>query len=210
MSDSQSKKRDLSLPFMAMVILATLTLSACGEASVEDSDGDASSHSSIGGESIMVDDDMDDTESNLEMGDDGVVSVEDEPVEVALEDDQVEVEVDLDELAEPAVASYTIGELQPYSAELFAQAIEDGNDVFVDVYADWCPVCRGNADKVEAAIGENSDIVAFQVDFDNDVDFLKNNGVAMQSTYIFFEEGVETDRVSGPQTEESLLALISG
>ncbi len=82
-------------------------------------------------------------------------------------------------------------ELRPFDQAAYEAALAEGKDVFLDVYASWCPTCRANEPVVEAALegNTNANLVAFRVDFDNDKELLRELGVTSQSTYIFVPGG---------------------
>ena len=103
---------------------------------------------------------------------------------------------------------YAAGVLNDYSAQAFAAAVADGKKVMLDFYADWCPICRGNAPLIDAAITD-SDVVGFKVDYDNETALKQQYGVTTQSTLIIFNGETELARVVGVQTDDSIKSFLS-
>ncbi len=225
MENTQFKPRDLSLVFMVGVILMMLALSGCDttgqmESDTLDSTAVTTNESTEMGEEMMDDQEEaqmmeshdDSMEAEGEMMDSSMDDLDESYIEEQVESsDEPEMEeVSVEETVEPAVANYQSGTLQAYDQVLFEEAIANGEKVFVDVYAPWCPTCRGNEEALQSAIS-SSGVVAFRVDYDTNQAFKSAHGVTTQSTYLIFEGASdEKSRIVGAQTTDSFLALIQG
>lgn len=116
------------------------------------------------------------------------------------------------ELQNPEVqADYEAGEVQPYSEAAYRRAIADGNKVFLDFFAPWCPTCRANAPFIEASFEQDftDDVVGFKVDYDSESALKKELLVTSQSTYVLLEGGHEIRRMAG-YLDEALLRKFFG
>ena len=135
-----------------------------------------------------------------------------ETEEVSAEATEVAAEGDKEDEGEEEAKLYSVGVSQPYTPEAFAQAKKDGQTIVADVYATWCGVCAANTPRLHEALGKandaGEDVVMFSVNFDKDGDFLKTHKVKLQSTYLLFEGGEETKRVSGSMTATAFESFI--
>lgn len=96
-----------------------------------------------------------------------------------------------------------------YTPEAYVEALEGGQVVFLDFFADWCPTCRANAPEVEAAFEVlPSSVSGFKVDFDEETELRKELGVTTQSTYLRVEEGQEVDRLAGTLEAADLINFL--
>lgn len=106
---------------------------------------------------------------------------------------------------DPAPAPATAAEevewiLDDYRAA-FALAEEQGKNVFIDFYADWCPPCRTLAEDYFPRPDYQeflSGVVPLKVNVDNEPDFAGSYNVSSIPALILTDaEGNEIDRVEG-------------
>lgn len=79
-----------------------------------------------------------------------------------------------------------------FDKESYEAALSEGKYVFLDFYANWCPICRAEEPEIKAAFNELStgNVVGFRVNYnDGDTDdderaLAKKLGVAYQHTKI--------------------------
>ena len=76
--------------------------------------------------------------------------------------------------------------------------------------ADWCMPCKRTRPIVEELNREQT-IAKFQIiDADVNPELVKNFNISSIPTFIMFEDGTETRRMTGAQTRESLMRFING
>ena len=76
--------------------------------------------------------------------------------------------------------------------------------------ADWCQPCKRTRPIVEELNREQA-IAGFQIiDVDDNYDLAVSFDVKSIPTFIRFDNGVETGRITGAQTKESLEEFING
>jgi thioredoxin 1 len=102
------------------------------------------------------------------------------------------------------------GEKKAWDEAAFASAQEAGKPILIDVAADWCSTCKKQKPIIESLLGkpEYEDLVAFEVDFDDDKDALRKFGAQNQSTLIVFKGETETGRSVGETDETAIDSLI--
>lgn len=98
----------------------------------------------------------------------------------------------------------------------YEKALNSGKIVFLNFYANWCPICRAETPAVYSAFGKltTDNIVGFRVNFnDSDTDedekaLAKEFGVTYQHTKVILKDGKQTLKVTEqwdqPQFEEEL------
>lgn len=101
-------------------------------------------------------------------------------------------------------------DIRPFSQPLFEQLQAEGAPVLVDVYADWCPVCKRQEAVLTPMLAEPAfaDLTLLKLDFDSQKDELKAFGVRRQSTLILFRDGEELARVLGETDPARLRAFV--
>jgi len=107
-------------------------------------------------------------------------------------------------------ASGAFADEHPYSAEAFAQLTQAGQDVIVDVHADWCPTCRRQQPVLEGLIKTDKykKYTILVVDFDTQTQALQQFRVAQQSTLIVFHGREEKGRATGITESGQIAALL--
>jgi thioredoxin 1 len=83
-----------------------------------------------------------------------------------------------------------------YDAQRFRAAQDAGRSIIVDVYADWCPVCRRQKPILDdiARLPALKDAMLVRVDFDTQKEFLRTHRIPRQSTILVFKGRKETAR----------------
>ena len=99
---------------------------------------------------------------------------------------------------------------QPFTAEAFKSAMQEGKTTLVFFHAPWCPVCKAQEPKVLAHLnGDHKDIVAFKVDYDTNAGLRKEMKVDKQSTLILYRGATEVARLSYKSDAASIDELFS-
>ncbi|MBI4092155.1 MAG: thioredoxin family protein [Candidatus Levybacteria bacterium] len=104
-----------------------------------------------------------------------------------------------------------------YNRADYEKAVSDGRVIFLDFYANWCPLCRTQAPEINAVFDnlESDKIVGFRVNYnDSETDqdekeFAKALAITYQDTKIILKDGRAIFRTSEFVTEEQLLAEIN-
>lgn len=92
------------------------------------------------------------------------------------------------------------GTVSPYivfNSKDYEKALAEGKTVFLEFYASWCPVCRGEAPDIEAGFNQLNDpnVVGFRVNYnDPDTDdtekaLAQEYGVTYQHTKVIIQNG---------------------
>lgn len=99
-------------------------------------------------------------------------------------------------MAVAAVAPAQAATVQPFSAAALEAAQRQGRPILVDVYADWCPVCRAQHNVLGRLLPkkEFENLVVLRLNFDTQKDAWKKLGVRRQSTLIVFRGSNEVRR----------------
>lgn len=99
---------------------------------------------------------------------------------------------------------------RPFTAEAFSQLTKAGQEVVVDVHADWCPTCRRQQPVLEALVKDDKykGYTILVVDFDKQTDALKQFRVSTQSTLIVYHGTQEKARATGITTPQQIGALL--
>lgn len=110
-----------------------------------------------------------------------------------------------------AIPAAYAAEPQNFSSEAFKQAQAAGKPILIDVTASWCPTCKAQAPIIEelASRKKFESFVILEVDFDDQVDIVRELGARSQSTLIVFKGAVEVDRSVGETNPDAIEALMS-
>ncbi len=95
-----------------------------------------------------------------------------------------------------AVAPAQAATVQSFSAAAFAAAQKQGRPILVDIYADWCPVCRAQHEVLSRVLPrkEFKTVAVFRLNFDTQKEAWNKFGVRRQSTLIAFRGRKEVGR----------------
>lgn len=102
-------------------------------------------------------------------------------------------------------------DIQPFSQPKFDALQKDGKPVLVDVYADWCPVCKRQQTVLEPMLKEPQfkDMTVLKLNFDTQKQHLKQFNVSRQSTLVLFNKGKEVRRGTGETNMNRLRQFVS-
>jgi thioredoxin 1 len=111
-------------------------------------------------------------------------------------------------LALPVVAYGA--DMRPYSDETLAALQAAETPILVDVYADWCPTCRRQAQILDELLAEPefADLVVLKLDWDAQRETARAFGAPRQSTFIVFRGDEERGRSVADTRPDSIRALL--
>ena len=105
-----------------------------------------------------------------------------------------------------------------FDHEAYEAALKEGKYVFLDFYANWCPICKSESPAIKAAFNalEDDNIIGFQVNFnDNQTDanekaLAKKFNVPYQHAKLVISpnETVLSRSYKGPSSEQEILEQI--
>ena len=97
-----------------------------------------------------------------------------------------------------------------YKAEEFAKMLKEGDTIVIHVHADWCPTCARQLTTLDRMASDPAyaRVKFVRVNFDSDLDFLRANRVASQSTIIVVKAGRESSRFVGITRPQELQTRI--
>ncbi|WP_035602574.1 thioredoxin family protein [Edwardsiella tarda] len=106
-------------------------------------------------------------------------------------------------LLSAAVQAATV---EKYDEAAFNQARASGAPVLIDVYADWCPVCKRQMRELTPLFAQPAqrDLRVFTLNFDTQRAALKSFRVSQQSTLILYRNGQEVRRSIGETSPQAL------
>lgn len=95
-----------------------------------------------------------------------------------------------------AVTPVHAATVQPFSPAAFEAAQRQGRPILVDVYADWCPVCRAQKQVMDKLLPhkEFRNLLVLRLNFDEQESHWRQLGVRRQSTLIAFRGRNEVGR----------------
>jgi thioredoxin 1 len=110
-----------------------------------------------------------------------------------------------------AVSGASAAEDVAFTQAAFDAAMAKGTSILVDISAPWCPTCRAQAPIIKklSAQAEFKDLMIFHVDFDSQMDVVKNQGAQQQSTLIVYKGGKEMGRSVGDTNADSIGKLLA-
>ncbi|GLO65067.1 hypothetical protein MACH08_08510 [Oceanobacillus kimchii] len=96
------------------------------------------------------------------------------------------------------------------ASEFDALVKEEVKPVVLKFTADWCPGCQQVAPIVESVAEELQDVVFYNVDVDNNLEFAQQQYKVMSiPTLILLKNGEEVDRVIAPEASEDAIRTFS-
>jgi len=96
-----------------------------------------------------------------------------------------------------------------FNDENLQKAIESGQPVVVDCWAEWCGPCKSLAPIVEELAAEyEGKVVIGKYDIEQDGDFPMDNGVRSIPTVLFFKNGERVDKHVGFAAKDALKSKI--
>jgi len=104
-----------------------------------------------------------------------------------------------------------------FSKSEYDSALASGKIIVLDFYANWCPICRGEAPEIQAGFDSlaNDGVVGFRVNFkdtetDKDEEQLaKEFNIPIQHTKIILQNGKEVTRSSDPWDRQTLIENVT-
>ena len=101
-------------------------------------------------------------------------------------------------------------ETKPFDQETFAALQAANKPVLIDVYADWCPICKQQAPIVSDLIAspEFRDFTVLRVNFDTQKDVRRTLKVAQQSTFIVYRGKQEVARSTADTNKASIATTL--
>lgn len=109
-------------------------------------------------------------------------------------------------VASPALSA----EAQPYDAKIFAQAQAQGRPILIDVYADWCSVCKVQHKHLAELIRKPAykDLLVLRLNYDTQKAERRKLNVPRQSTLIAFNGRNERGRLVATTDREVISRLV--
>ncbi len=109
-----------------------------------------------------------------------------------------------------AAMSAVAVDTKPFDPATFAALQAANQPVLIDVYADWCPICKQQAPIVGELMAnpEFKDFTVLRVNFDTQKDLRRALGVAQQSTFIVYRGRQEVARSIADTNKASIAAAL--
>lgn len=109
-------------------------------------------------------------------------------------------------MAMPAAAA----QVQKFDEQVLAKAQAQGRPVLVDVYADWCSVCRVQHKQITAITADPAydRLLVLRLNYDTQKAERRKLNVPRQSTLIAFKGRTETGRVVAASDHATIAALL--
>lgn len=168
-------------------------------------------------DSLMDNDAKFDTEDSMAEADAMMKEVDSAMAESSMEKDIRELEVMMDGESNFTgtilAGSLSKSPLLDYTKADFDKALSSNKLIVIYFYANWCPICKAEFPKAQAAFNQlqSNDAVGFRVNFnDNQTDsdeiaLAKQHGVAYQHTKVFIKNG--TRILKSPETWDTMRYL---
>ena len=121
-----------------------------------------------------------------------------------------------DETIDGEILAGTASRYYAFSASAFEQAMASDKIVFLEFYANWCPVCRAEQPEIVEGFNqlERNDVVGLRANYNDDETdaaekaLAQQLGVTYQHTKIIFRNGKEVHRDGVPWNIQDFLDAI--
>ncbi|MBP9719208.1 MAG: thioredoxin family protein [Candidatus Levybacteria bacterium] len=98
----------------------------------------------------------------------------------------------------------------------YDKALSDGKVIFLEFYANWCPVCRAQEPKLFEGFDAltNDNVVGFRVNYNDDQtddmekQLAKDFGVTYQHTHVILKDGKVVSKSNDDLDKESFVTLV--
>lgn len=109
-------------------------------------------------------------------------------------------------IATPAAAA----QVRPFDEKVLAQAQAQGRPILVDIYADWCSVCKAQHKHVSELIRRPAfkHLIVLRLNYDKQKAERRKLKVPMQSTLIAFNGRKETGRLVAVSERREIQSLL--
>ncbi len=104
-----------------------------------------------------------------------------------------------------------------FTQEDYEKALAENKIIILDFYANWCPICRGEAPDLHAGFDQldNPNVVGFRVNYNDDQtddaerDLAKQFGIVYQHTKVILKNGSEVLKSGEVWDTEKFLSEVS-
>ena len=109
-----------------------------------------------------------------------------------------------------ATAGMMLDGPKPYDANAFAMAKAEGKTVVLHFHADWCPVCKKQAEVMPQVMDrkEFQEVVVFKVNYDTESELKQQLGITQQSALVVFKGEKEVGRGQDLTTAAAISELL--
>lgn len=109
-------------------------------------------------------------------------------------------------IASPVAAA----QVRPYDEKLLAKGQAQGRPVLVEVYADWCSVCKVQNKHISELVRDPAfkDLVVLRLNYDSQKPERRKLNVPRQSTLIAFNGHKETGRLVAVTNRDQIRSLL--
>lgn len=99
----------------------------------------------------------------------------------------------------------------------YDKALSEGKVIFLEFYADWCPICRAQTPELNAGFDSLNDpnVIGFRVNYNDsntdavEKDLAKEFNITYQHTHVILKNGKEVYRSSDQLSKEDFLELVN-
>ncbi len=104
----------------------------------------------------------------------------------------------------------TAAQVRPYDAKLLAQAQAKGRPILVDVYADWCSVCKVQHKHLSELTRNPAykDLIVLRLNYDTQREERRQLNVQRQSTLVAFNGRSERGRLVASTDRQAISRLV--
>ncbi len=90
-----------------------------------------------------------------------------------------------------------------------SDVLNSNKTVLVDVWADWCPPCRGMMPIVESIAEETKDWAdVVKIDASSEMELLQDLGVTALPTFLVYKKGELVSKIVGATSKNNLLEIM--